>query len=596
MKTFFRFLLLPVLAMTAATACGDKTKDIENPDDSNAPFLKVSPKITSFTFLADQSNEETRSFSVETNQGEWTVEGEKGGWCTITKTSMGFYVRTSTNTSISPMPAETITVSAGDKVTPITIVANQLGNSPTLSIAPDGGEELLFSSAATEKFVFTVTTNALSWDAKADDASWCVVTKSETGFTITANVNTTTKNNKTIVRVTAPDVTEIAIDVAQLGEGVVAFTGAETAAGSYNSGSGSSDDPFVIATATQLARLVSDTETDGKAYKLATNFRVTAPSWKPIGGTDGFKGKFDGDEHIISGRLASTAANLGFFGKVVGGDITKLTISADVISSYNGSETATTGAIAGIITGGSTITNCAASGYVKGGQMNFSTSAVDSYYATGGIVGSIDVACEVRSVNNHGEVKGSSTASLIAYSTVYVGGIAGECKGSIVKSGNSGPVSGDSSGSMVSSLYFTGGVVGIGTTVNECTNNGAVTGASVGGMSAAENCTGGIGGSLGNSSDCTNTGAVKGGSSVSSIRTGGIAGKATGPMHQQNNSGTVTSGVSSKSVAVTGGIAGFANGNSIFSCCSNTGEVDGKAAASGNQIGTGNVTECTAGH
>ena len=92
-------------------------------------------------------------------------------------------------------------------------------------------------------------------------------------------------------------------------------------ADSYNGGSGTEADPYIIANAEQLRKLVTDTETDGKYYTLTTDIRLndeTADNWADslnsnewvtlYNGDIRFKGTFNGGGHNISGLLYRATA------------------------------------------------------------------------------------------------------------------------------------------------------------------------------------------------------------------------------------------------------------------------------------------------
>ena len=86
-------------------------------------------------------------------------------------------------------------------------------------------------------------------------------------------------------------------------------------ADSYASGSGTSGDPFVIETAAQLKKLVTDTETEGKFFLLANDIYLNvttdinwakapdAKKWVEPVSKEGvsFKGKLDGQGHKVFG-------------------------------------------------------------------------------------------------------------------------------------------------------------------------------------------------------------------------------------------------------------------------------------------------------
>ena len=92
-------------------------------------------------------------------------------------------------------------------------------------------------------------------------------------------------------------------------------------ADAYNGGSGTEADPYIIANAEQLRKLVTDTETEGKYYTLTTDIRLndeTADNWADslnsndwvtlYNGDIRFKGTFNGGGHNISGLLYRATA------------------------------------------------------------------------------------------------------------------------------------------------------------------------------------------------------------------------------------------------------------------------------------------------
>lgn len=92
-------------------------------------------------------------------------------------------------------------------------------------------------------------------------------------------------------------------------------------ADAYNGGSGTEADPYIIANAEQLRKLITDTETEGKYYTLTTDIRLndeTADNWADslnsnewvtlYNGDIRFKGTFNGGGHNISGLLYRATA------------------------------------------------------------------------------------------------------------------------------------------------------------------------------------------------------------------------------------------------------------------------------------------------
>ena len=87
---------------------------------------------------------------------------------------------------------------------------------PTLSVAPVA---LSFTAAATESFEVVVTTNQSAWDAVSSQ-SWCIVTKGNGKFTVTAKANTSTSSPAAaVITVTAGNATPVKINVTQSGVG-----------------------------------------------------------------------------------------------------------------------------------------------------------------------------------------------------------------------------------------------------------------------------------------------------------------------------------------------------------------------------------------
>lgn len=157
-----------------------------------------------------------------------------------------------------------------------------------------------------------------------------------------------------------------------------------TASNSFESGKGTADDPFVIATAQQLAYLAQDVHSgntyEGYYFKLAADIDLAQRLWLPIGtgyeadngkfeayGKKPFMGNFDGDNHVVANLYMdnsgidgsnSVVGAGGLFGNVEGG----VTIENVVV--FNGAVETGGWGIGGLIgraNGGSeemTIRNC----------------------------------------------------------------------------------------------------------------------------------------------------------------------------------------------------------------------------------------------
>ena len=168
-------------------------------------------------------------------------------------------------------------------------------------------------------------------------------------------------------------------------------------------------------------------------------------NWKQIGSNYSqlFKGTFDGGGHTITGMMTPTNVSYaGFFGKTDGATIKNLTLSGVTISCGYVSGC---GAVVGYAKN-TDISNCTVSGFITsectvGGIAGYYSGNISNCtnYATihgkssktGGIVGGTDsttatatfVGCE-----NYGTVTATSTNRNLEY---WIGGIAGQCNGSI---------------------------------------------------------------------------------------------------------------------------------------------------------------------
>lgn len=275
-------------------------------------------------------------------------------------------------------------------------------------------------------------------------------------------------------------------------------------------GDGSTEDPYQITSAAELAWLrnnintrvasqgghgsITEKEAYGSAV-LMNDIDLNDQAWVPISVvTDtttrkGYTGTFDGQGHTISGLNAivdpetSGAKGAALFGHVYGGTIKNLTVVGKSTGTSN------TAGIAAVLYPG-TISNCisrvtvncknTSGGIVSNMNMNASDSGnlkivncgnegnvVSSYTGRGtnigGICGSMSKG-EIMGCYNTGAV---STGGMRA-----VGGIAGSAGGDVTNCYNIGVVStSNSNGQQI------GGIVGMfsGTTLTNCYNTGTVT-------------------------------------------------------------------------------------------------------------------------
>ena len=214
---------------------------------------------------------------------------------------------------------------------------------------------------------------------------------------------------------------------------------------------------YTIANAEQLLLLATRAngskgyQWNAKHYKLIDDIDFTGKAFLPIGtSSSNFRGKFDGDNHTVSGiNINTTTDNQGFFSYVLNASIKNLNASGAIKGK---------GYVGGILgTGsGTTLENCSFSGTVEGTGIS-----------VGGIIGSLAgtdnfvIACR-------------NSATVTAYFTC-VGGVAATLMNcNIIGSYNTGTVA----GSFPSGTATAGGVVGAiqnNSKVISCYNIGEIT-------------------------------------------------------------------------------------------------------------------------
>ncbi len=254
----------------------------------------------------------------------------------------------------------------------------------------------------------------------------------------------------------------------------------------FAGGSGSSDDPYQIETAEQLALLASIINTadttvgvdnkftvvsDGTEVTVATlraaHYKLTADivlndtssvdwtdsdsvaswasgaglnEWTPIGSSSSlfFKGTFDGGNHTISGLYINntTSHYQGLFGYVkteVGGT-TATVKNVNVSGSVTSSKWWTSGVV-GILYGSGAVENCSFSGsvtgnYIVGGVVGGNDGTVSNCYNTGTVTGTDASVGGVVGHNYEGTVTNCYNTGDVT-GTTYVGGVVGENSGTV---------------------------------------------------------------------------------------------------------------------------------------------------------------------
>ena len=225
-------------------------------------------------------------------------------------------------------------------------------------------------------------------------------------------------------------------------------------------GSGSAEDPYLIADASQLrwfAAQVNDNSKSTICAQLTADIDLKDEEWTPIGKSTSYayKDTFDGNDHEIKNLYVTgeTSNYYGLFGVLgAGGTIRNLTVSGRVEITGSGSNSCGIGGIVGQLGGAGTIENCT------------NKAAVSGNYNTAGIVGRVGSSGgTIRACANLGDISGSNS----------VGGIVGYAyyKVTVSHCYNRGAVT--------ASVSKAGGIVGYmndtGAKFSNCYTTGAVT-------------------------------------------------------------------------------------------------------------------------
>ena len=360
-------------------------------------------------------------------------------------------------------------------------------------------------------------------------------------------------------------------------------------ASSFESGSGTLDNPYIIAHASQLSylrtSLSSNSYYENKYISLTTNINLKQIQWNGIGsGTlaGSFKGTFLGNNKIIRGLSVNAAASYRGFFNSISGEARDLQVEGTITgggSSYKGY-----GLFAGVSYG--ILNNCSSKGDVD---------VIGTY--VGGLVG----------VNAGKDMTNCSYLSGTTKGTNMVGGITGYNMqysskiGKLINCKNYGTIT--AKDYLTENYSGIGGIVGVcgsNTSITNCINYGEVIGEgkAIGG-------TGGIVGNNFNSSiiDCENQGLIQGkeyvggivglsrnaslvkgsinkGKIVGSISVAGIVGYSRMFIEDCDNQGEIEADISNNSYWI-GGITGMLGSNLHLKKCSNSGYVHGLGSLDG---------------
>ena len=215
----------------------------------------------------------------------------------------------------------------------------------------------------------------------------------------------------------------------------------------YAGGSGTSEDPYLIATAAQLAFFAQEANSKDeytwpearyrKYFKLTADINLKGHEWTPIGTVNKrFVGSFDGDGHVIVNLNVKDGWHAGLFGWIQNGATVKnLVIRNATISSVSqDSESvkphnpeAYSGIVAAYCSAGCTISNCKVDGtvtsdYCAGGIVGYSANDSAPYNDGSITYCTADVVCSVSGSKSDSYCGGIAGHSCVAMSGCTVRG------------------------------------------------------------------------------------------------------------------------------------------------------------------------------
>lgn len=256
-------------------------------------------------------------------------------------------------------------------------------------------------------------------------------------------------------------------------------------------GTGDAESPYLISSALHLKKLVDDVEQsetyEGKYFKLTTDIHITADEWTPIGdyhysNPKQFSGNFDGDNHVISGKLngsTTTSSYFGLFGNIYGTDedrikFENLHITADAYSVAN--TTCSLGGCNWFVN----FSNCTATGNVNGetnagGINGLNRAASFSNCHFSGNVQGISIVGGL-SYDFSGNVTDCTVSGTIRSTQYYCGGLVGQYIGGTMSNCNNYA---DIFMDNTTSIFQVGGIIGLlnfsNISITECANHGTIT-------------------------------------------------------------------------------------------------------------------------
>lgn len=201
-------------------------------------------------------------------------------------------------------------------------------------------------------------------------------------------------------------------------------------------GSGSAEDPYLIANADQLrwfAAQVNDNSKSTICAQLTDDIDLESKEWTPIGKnySYAYKGTFDGQKHTVSGLYISGSAsqNCGLFGYVEKGTVKDLTVQGTITLTGSGSSSYGAGGIVGQLSGmEGSVRNCRSDVAITGGQnVGGIVGYVSSGYstATKSITGCVNTGRITSNSNNAGGIVGYISGQVTVDSCYNRGTVAG---------------------------------------------------------------------------------------------------------------------------------------------------------------------------
>lgn len=258
----------------------------------------------------------------------------------------------------------------------------------------------------------------------------------------------------------------------------------------FAGGSGTKEDPYLVATADHLNNVRNHLEAYFKQtadIDLNVSPYNEGEGWEKIGTSylsADFKGNYDGDGHIISNLFINrpSSVNVGLFGTTVGAKISNLGLTNVNVT---GSEK--TGSLAGYTSSNDTLINCYSTGMVlsnnwqTGGLVGrtYSTAMINCYSTANVTGGEYSVGGLIGTSNGNTYIDACFATGAVTGGYYNVGGLVGQLySGNVSNSYSLGAVSGGTKvGGLIGDFRYQG-------TVINCYSTGLVTGtgSAVGGL------------------------------------------------------------------------------------------------------------------